>query len=133
MIFMPFGSFMMTLGGSLGQLIMPAIAMVALILKNRDNFGGSLGLWWVGQSLMDLAPYINDARELKLMLLGGGIGQDRPGIHDWENILLDLRLIGHDHEIAAGADALGTILLLLALLWGGYVLYCQYQNLPDDA
>lgn len=132
-VFMPFGSFMMTLGGSLGQLVMPVIVMVALIIKNRDNFGGSIGLWWLGQSLMDLAPYINDARDLKLMLLGGGTGQDRPGIHDWENILLDLRLIEYDRQIAAGADALGTILMLVALFWGGYILYGQYRNLPGKA
>jgi hypothetical protein len=131
-IFMPFGSFMMTLGGSLGQLLMPIVAMVALLWKNRDSFGASFGLWWLGQSLMDLAPYINDARDLQLMLLGGGTGQDRPGIHDWENILLDLRMIEHDHQIAAGADALGTIMVLAALCWGAYVLYLQYGRLPKD-
>jgi hypothetical protein len=129
-IFMPFGTFMMTLGGSLGQLLMPLIVMLTLIVGNRDNFGGALGLWWAGQSFKDLAPYINDARDLKLMLLGGGTGQDKPGIHDWENLLLDLRLIERDHQIAAAVDALGTILVLAALCWGGYILYCQYRNLP---
>jgi hypothetical protein len=104
-IFMPFGSFMTTLGGSLGQVIMPLIATGALAFKNRDNFGASIGLWWCGQSVMDLAPYINDARDLKLMLLGGGTGQDRPGMHDWENILLDLRWIEYDRQIAAATDA----------------------------
>jgi hypothetical protein len=129
-IFMPFGSFMTTLGGSLGQVIMPLIATGALAFKNRDNFGASIGLWWCGQSVMDLAPYINDARDLKLMLLGGGTGQDRPGMHDWENILLDLRWIEYDRQIAAATDALGTLIVLAALSWGGYVLYRQYRNLP---
>ncbi len=132
-IFMPLGNFMMTLGGSLGQLLMPIIVMVALIWKNRDSFGASIGLWWVGQSLMDLAPYINDARDLQLMLLGGGTGADRPGIHDWENILLDLRLIEHDRQIAWVADALGTIFVLTALCWGAYILYLQYQRLTRFA
>lgn len=130
MIFMPFGNFMMTLGGSLGQLLMPVVVMVALIWKNRDSFGASFGLWWLGQSLMDLAPYINDARDLQMMLLGGGTGEDRPGIHDWENILLDLGLIEFDRRIAFGADALGTIFVLIALCLGAYVLYLQYRNLP---
>jgi hypothetical protein len=109
---------------------MPVVVMVALIWKNRDSFGASFGLWWLGQSLMDLAPYINDARDLQLMLLGGGTGEDRPGIHDWENILLDLGLIEFDRKIAFGADALGTVLVLMALCWGAYVLYLQYRNLP---
>ena len=110
-IFMAFGNFMMVLGGTLGQLLMPVIVGGALVLKNHDNFGGSIGLWWLGQSFMDCAPYIGDARALQLMLLGGGTGQDRPGVHDWENILLDLNLIQHDTKIAAGADALGTLLM----------------------
>lgn len=130
MVFMPFGNFMMVLGGTLGQLLMPAIVMVAFLWKNHDAFGASIALWWLGQGLMDLAPYINDARDLQLMLLGGGTGQDRPGIHDWENILLDLRLIEYDRQIAAGADALGTLVVLAALCWCAYILYLQYRKLP---
>jgi hypothetical protein len=129
-VFMPFGSFMMALGGTLGQLLMPVVVMAALIWKNRDSLGGSFGLWWLGQSLMDCAPYINDARDLKLMLLGGGTGADRPGMHDWENILLDLNLIEYERQIAWVADALGTIVVLAALTWGACVLFFQFGRLP---
>jgi hypothetical protein len=55
-LFRPFGRFMTILGGSLAQLLMPLIVMAAFIVQNRDTFGASLGLWWLGQSLMDLAP-----------------------------------------------------------------------------
>ncbi len=130
-IFMPFGRFMTVLGGTLGQLLMPIIVASALVIKNHDNFGGSLGLWWLGQSLMDCAPYIGDARDLQLMLLGGGTGADRPGVHDWENILLDLNLINYDTKIAAAAHALGTALVLIAFIWGGYILSQQYRNLES--
>jgi hypothetical protein len=120
---------MMVLGGTLGQLLMPAIAGGVLLWRQRDAFGASIALWWLGQSVMDVAPYINDARSLELMLLGGGTGRDRPGMHDWENILLDLNLIEHDHALALAADRLGEALLLAALAWGGAVLYRQYQAL----
>lgn len=130
-LFMPCGHFMMVLGGTLGQLLMPAIAAAALLLKNRDAFGASLGLWWLGQSIMDVAPYINDARDLNLMLLGGGTGRDRPGMHDWENILLDLGLIEQERALAAAADRLGALVLLVALAWGAAVLYRQYHALRD--
>jgi hypothetical protein len=130
-LFMPFGHFIMVLGGTLGQLLMPVVVMVALIWKNRDSLGGSFGLWWLGQSLMDCAPYINDARDLKLMLLGGGTGTDRPGIHDWENILLDLQLIEHERQIAWAADALGTIVVLVALSWGACILLLQFGRLRE--
>lgn len=131
-IFMPFGNFMMILGGTLGQLLMPIIVGAALVFRNHDNFGGSIGLWWLGQSFMDCAPYIADARALQMMLLGGGTGQDRPGAHDWENILLDLNLIHHDVRIAAGADAIGTLLMLVAFVWGAYILMHQYRNLEHQ-
>ena len=65
--------------GTLGQLLMPLTVMVALIWKNQDNFGASIGLWWLAQSVMDVAPYVNDARAGRLMLLGGVTGQQWPG------------------------------------------------------
>lgn len=127
-IFMPFGQFMHVLGGSLGQLLMPAIVCWVLVVKNRDNFGGALALWWIGQSLKDLGPYINDARDLQLQLLTGH-SQDVPETHDWANILLDLGLINHEKKIALCADLMGSMIILLALAWGGYVLLRQYRNL----
>jgi hypothetical protein len=75
---------------------------------------------------MDTAPYINDARDLDLMLLGGGTGRDRPGMHDWENILLDLGLIEHERMLAVAADRIGELLLLMGLAWGAASLYRQY-------
>lgn len=128
-VFMPFGSFMMTLGGTLGQLLMPIVAGGALLWTNRDAFGASLALWWLGQSMMDCAPYINDARDLQLMLLGGGTGADRPGMHDWENILLDLGMIEHERKVALVAERCGELLLLLGLAWGARVLWMQYLAL----
>jgi hypothetical protein len=132
-LFMPFGHFMMALGGTLGQLLMPVVAGGVLLWKNRDAFGASLALWWLGQSVMDCAPYINDARDLQLMLLGGGTGQDRPGMHDWENILLDLGLIEHERTIALAVDRIGEALLLLALAWGARVLWAQHAVVTERA
>jgi len=130
-IFLPFGHFMMVLGGTLCQLLMPLIAGAVLLWKNRDAFGASIALWWLGQSVMDCAPYINDARDLQLMLLGGGTGEDRPGSHDWENILLDLGLIQHERKIALAADRIGELILLLGLAWGARVLWMQYGSVKQ--
>ncbi len=127
-IFMPFGQFMHILGGSLGQLLMPAVVLGVMVFKNHDNFGGSICLWWIGQSLKDLAPYINDARDLQLQLLTGN-SQDVPETHDWANILLDLGLIFREKKIALGADIIGSLIMLLALAWGAYLLLKQYRNL----
>jgi hypothetical protein len=130
-LFMPFGHFMMVLGGTLGQLLMPLIAGGALLIKNRDPFGASIALWWFAQSVMDTAPYINDARDLRLMLLGGGTGQDRPGVHDWENILLDLHLIEYERSIALAADRLGEVLMIVAFVWGALVLRRYHARIHE--
>jgi hypothetical protein len=127
-IFMPFGRFMSVLGGTLGQWLMPAIVAGVFLFKTRDTFGASVGLWWLGQSFMDAAPYVHDARAGRLLLLGGFTGQDSPGSHDWRNILGDLGWLEYDHAIAALVDGMGVVLMLTAFAWGGYVLYLQYLN-----
>ena len=68
-LFMLFGEFLAILGGSLFQLVLPFGIGVAFILKNRDNFGAAVCLWWTGASLIDLAPYIYDALYPQMLLL----------------------------------------------------------------
>jgi len=129
LIFIPFGEFMTVLGGSLFQVLMPLICAGTFLLKNRDPFGTSVGVWWAAQSLMDVSPYINDARDLELVLLGGVTGKDVDDYHDWERILRWLNLLPYDHHIAAWAKGLGNIAMILALIWGAYVLMLQYRRL----
>jgi hypothetical protein len=126
LIFSPFGRFVAVLGGSLGQLLIPALA-IAAFLRLRDPFAASTGLWWLAQSTMDLAPYIYDARRGEMVLLGGTTGRDSPGLHDWTNILGDLGMLHMDHAIAAAVDGLGVLLMLSAYLWGGYVLWRNWR------
>ncbi len=127
-IFSPFGRLMMFLGGTLGQLLIPLICTVALLLTRGQNFGASASLWWFGQNFIDIAPYINDARSLNLILLGGVTGKETDG-HDWENILRTLNVMKHDHLLAKLAYNTGLVLMILALAWGGFLLYRQFRNI----
>jgi hypothetical protein len=127
-IFSPFGRFIMFFGGTLGQLLIPLICAVALLLTYGQNFGAAACLWWVGQNFLDVAPYINDARALNLILLGGVTGKETDG-HDWENILRTLGWLKHDHLLAKLAYTTGLLLMILALAWGGFLLYRQFKNL----
>jgi len=126
-IFMPFGRFMMFLGGTLAQLLMPIICMSALLMTSRNTFGASASLWWLGQNFMDIAPYINDSRALKLILIGGVTGREVEG-HDWENILGILGWKQYDHVIANISYTIGIILMIISFIWGGYMLYWQFKN-----
>jgi hypothetical protein len=129
-IFRLFGRYMTSLGGSLGQLLMPLVCGAALILTRRDSLGASVCLWWFGQNFIDLAPYINDARAGVLPLLGGNTGRDAPyGFHDWEFILNELGFLRYDHLIAGIAHKGGIVLMFIAFFWAGYLLIRQYKNL----
>ena len=130
-IFMPFGWFMTKLGGTLGQLLMPIVVMLTFLIKNKNNFGASVGLWWLGQSFMECAPYIDDAYNQQLVLLGGVTGADKPGYHDWNAMLIDIGKLESHREIANTFNTTGILLILLALVWGAYLLYKQFKNLDS--
>ncbi|MBN1253890.1 MAG: zinc ribbon domain-containing protein [Deltaproteobacteria bacterium] len=128
-IFSPFGKFIMTLGGTLGQLLMPLICVAVLLFKTRDTFGASVALWWFGENFMDIAPYINDARALELMLLGGVTGKDVIDYHDWEYILRKLGWLQYDHTLASLSYFIGIVIMLATFAWGGYLLFKQFKDL----
>lgn len=130
-VFRPFGWFIMILGGTLGQLLMPIIVMVAFLWNKRNTFGASVGLWWLGQSFKDCAPYIDDAQDQQLVLLGGRTGADAPGNHDWNNILNEFNMLERHREFASLADNVGAALMIAALIWGAMLLYRQYRQLQS--
>ena len=55
-----------------------------MVIHRRTRVANVAAIWWMGQSLTDVAPYINDARALQLVLLGGRTGAEVEG-HDWES------------------------------------------------
>jgi hypothetical protein len=124
-IFGFFGDFIRALGGTLGQLLIPAICLGALLLRTRDPFGASVALWWLAENFMDIGPYIADASSGRLLLLGGVTGRDVPGYHDWENILGDLNLLAYDRRLGFLSYAFGRLLMIAALAWGGWLLARQ--------
>lgn len=127
-IFRPFGQYLRTLGGSLGQLLIPALCCGVLLVQTRDPFGASAALWWFGENFLDLAPYIDDARTGVLPLLGGNFGHSSPyGFHDWEYLLNEIGLLRLDHAIARGSHLLGSLIMLLALSWGALILLGYYR------
>ena len=129
-IFRPFGEWVTVLGGTLGQLLMPAILGAALLWKNRDPFGGAIGLWLFGVSVLDVAPYMYDAWAPRLTLLGGGTGND--SFHDWMYLFGSVDLLHRAQRIGALTHALGVGLVLLALAWGAGVLRLQRRRIAGN-
>lgn len=129
-LFIPFGEFMTILGGSLFQLLLPLIAAATVLWQNRDPFGAAIGVWWCGASLMDLAPYIYDAKQPQLTMLGGHTGQDGP--HDWIYLLGAFHRIEQSQVLGALAHKLGALLMLAGLAAAGWVLWRIWQARAGD-
>jgi len=132
-IFRPFGSFLTSLGGTLGQMLIPILCLWTFLFKYRNTFGAAICLWWLGQNFLDIAPYINDARAGVLPLLGGNTGHTSPyGFHDWEYLLTETGLLQYDQLIARLSFFIGTMMILMALLWSGFLLFKQVKNLRSE-
>jgi hypothetical protein len=129
-LFIPFGEWVTVLGGTLGQLLIPLLLTGALLFKNRDPFGAAIGLWFVGVSLLDIAPYMYDALHPQLMLLSGHTGED--GGHDWIYLFNSTGLLSRAQMIGALTHKLGALAILIALGWASWLLRLQYPRLAGD-
>lgn len=121
-LFSPFGDLTMALGGSLTQILVPVICGLAFLTTSPNPFGAAVMTWWVGENLLDVAVYVNDARSLTLTLLGGHTGAEVEG-HDWERILQLTNLSVHDHQIAWTAHTIGAVMMVAALVWGAAIAF----------
>jgi hypothetical protein len=115
-ILMPFGRFMSVLGGSLLQLLVPLVCAGAFLWQHANQFGAAVCIWWAGQNLVDLAPYIADARALQLPLLGGATGAEVEG-HDWEYLLEAIGWLHLDVTLGRAAHYAGSLVMVAALVW----------------
>lgn len=120
-IFSPLGQFMTALGGSLMQVLVP-VTLAGAFVRQHQPFSAAVCAWWAGQNLVDLAPYIADARALRLVLLGGKTGAEVEG-HDWEFILTQLGAVHHDRTLGLAAYSAGLTLMIAAIAFGAWTLY----------
>ena len=115
-LFLPFGRFVSVLGGSLLQLLVPAVCAVTFMRQHGNRFACAVCGWWSGESLVDLAPYIADARALRLPLIGGRTGAEVEG-HDWEYLLTRMGIVSWDVTLGHLAHFTGTVVMIAALAW----------------
>ena len=80
----------------------------------------------VRRSLLDVAPYMYDAWDPRLTLLGGGTGND--SFHDWIYLFESVGQLRHARGFGAFTHALGVGLVLLALAWAAGVLRLQRRR-----
>jgi len=107
-IFGLFGSFMGALGGSLNQVLIPAVC-TGSFLWHGQRAAAAVTLFWTGENVVDVAIYMADGRDMKLPLLAEGL------THDWNWILSELSLRNQAEPIGRAVFVLGVLVLLAAL------------------
>lgn len=112
LLFSPFGQFMSVAGGSLFQIIMPAM-FVAYFAWNEKYYSASMVLFWVGQSILNVFVYAQDAVVMQIVLLGGLTGSEG-SFHDWNYLLTETGLLGSTKTVAGFIRLFGTVCIFAA-------------------
>ncbi len=127
LLFMPFGEFLMVLGGTLFQVLFPVV-FVGYFARRRDWYAASIMLFWCAFALTDAAFYIGDARTRQLPLLGGD-----PAGHDWTFLLIQTGLLEQDRAIARLVRGAGLLVFATAIAGALYHAWWFGRERPDGA
>jgi hypothetical protein len=98
--------FVVIIGGSLFQLLVPFL-IGGYFLVRRSLYAVGFFVFWLGDSMINLAAYIADARAQVLPIVGGR--------HDWNWILGQLGQLHNDLAIAGVVYFLGRLSVLIGL------------------
>lgn len=123
LIFRLFGEFMMVAGGSLFQIIVPA-AFVGYFLKRGELYSASMVLFWVGQSILNVWVYADDAVRMQLVLTSGMTGSEG-SFHDWNYMLSGLGLLDY-HAVVSGLIRFAGTLTIMAA--AGAAVYLSFEE-----
>jgi hypothetical protein len=120
-IFSFFGHFIMVLGGTLGELLMPS-SFLFYFWRHQRLPGQVFSLWWITTALYGIAIYMADARARVLPLVGGD-----PAGHDWWYLLRTTGLLDYDVTLSKV-----VIVIALSLTWYMIVLIHKYWESIKD-
>jgi len=118
LLFRPFGQFLMVAGGSLFQVIMPAI-FVGYFIWQRSFYSAAIVLFWVGQSILNVWVYAADAVVMKLVLTSGVTGSEG-SFHDWNYLLTATGLLSSTKIVAGAIRLAGTLVIISAVVFSTY-------------
>lgn len=107
-IFGFFGSFIAALGGSLNQVLVPAVCAWHF-LRQKQMASASAAVFWTGENVIGVAIYVADARDMKLPLLAEGL------THDWNYLLSELSLRDAAEPLGRLVFVSGVLVLVTAM------------------
>ena len=125
LVFRIFGEFIGIAGGTLFQLIVPAV-FVGYFVWQKSYYSAAIVTMWVGQSILNVWMYASDAVVMQLMLTSGITGAEG-GFHDWNYMLDSMGLLNSTRTIAGIIRFAGTLTILAAVISAFY-----FAFVPSD-
>ena len=126
LLFRILGEFMMIAGGSLFQVIFPAV-FVGYFIWQRSFYSAAIVLLWVGQSILNVWVYASDAVVMRLVLTSGFTGTEG-SFHDWNYLLTATGLINSTKTVAGIIRFAGTFTIIVASLSAVYFSFAQLEQ-----
>ncbi|MEP7213425.1 MAG: hypothetical protein ABI791_10135 [Acidobacteriota bacterium] len=118
LLFRPLGEFMGIAGGSLFQVIFPAV-FVGYFIWHEKYYSAAIVLFWVGQSVLNIFVYAADAVVMQLVLTSGLTGSEG-SFHDWNYLLTETGLINSTKTVAGIIRMAGTFVIIAAGVFSAY-------------
>lgn len=109
-LFAFFGQFIYVLGGTIGELMIPAVVAVHFYVK-QQQFAFGFALWWLSTAFLSVGIYAADAKERQLPLITGD-----ESTHDWLYLLLETNLIRYDDVIGGIFVGCSVLFLIFSLI-----------------
>jgi len=128
LIFRIFGEFIGVAGGSIFQVLLPAVFLGYFVWKGQ-YYSAAIVLFWVGQSILNVWVYASDAVVMKLVLTSGFTGSEG-SFHDWNYMLTRTGLIGSTKIIAGLIRTLATLVIITAGISSIY--YSLYPTVSGE-
>ncbi|HRI03397.1 MAG TPA: hypothetical protein PLL77_06610 [Pyrinomonadaceae bacterium] len=123
LLFRILGEFMGIAGGSLFQVIFPAV-FVGYFLWQRSFYSAAIVSLWVGQSILNVWVYAADAVVMQLVLTSGSTGAEG-SFHDWNYMLSHFGLLGSTKSIAGIIRFIGTSTIIISSVFSVYYSFIQ--------
>jgi hypothetical protein len=109
-----FGRFPGVIGGTVGQLFVPA-AFTLYFIGRKEFFSSAVTLFWTGQNFFGISVYVKDAQAMAMPLLSIGGGD---AVHDWNYILSRLGMLRWERGVGNGLYLVGVLIITAAVIAG---------------
>jgi hypothetical protein len=130
LLFRPFGQFMMIAGGSLFQVILPAV-FVGYFIWQRSFYSAAIVLFWVGQSILNVWVYAADAVVMQLVLTSGFTGSEG-SFHDWNYMLDTTGLLSSTKTVAGIIRLAGTLVIITSGVLSVYYSFFKTDSTSNE-